>query len=97
MKRVILTFIVCGLFFFAEAGNSTLYPNPANTEFTIQAKPGKALKDVSVYNYLGVKVATTFDHTFGNSITANISAIKQGKYFVNVLYTDGTRAVLQLV
>lgn len=96
MKRVLATFILSIVISFANAGNGSIYPNPASTEFTVKVAEGKKIKSVSVYNYLGVKVATV-EYTYGIEVVANISSLKTGKYFVNLDYWDGTREVLQLV
>lgn len=96
MKRVFATIILCSLISFANAGNTTIYPNPVANEFTLSVDNGKKLKEVAVYNYLGVKV-TTVEYTFGSKVVANVSTLKSGKYFVNLNYWDGSREVLQMV
>lgn len=96
MKRVFATFILSCLISFASAGNATIYPNPVANEFTLSIEEGKKLKQVDVYNYLGVKV-TSVEYTFGTDVVANVSSLKSGKYFVNLNYWDGSREVLQMV
>lgn len=96
MKRVILIFIMMFYFSVSNAGNATVFPNPSSSEVTIKFKEHKAVNNVSIYNYLGVKVSDV-EFTFGMETVANVSDLKVGKYFVNIDYADGTREVLQMI
>tara|TARA_B110000211_G_C13999009_1_gene517561 strand:+ start:99 stop:395 length:297 start_codon:yes stop_codon:yes gene_type:complete len=96
MKRLIFTFILLGAISFAKASNTTLYPNPATTEFTVKVDKHKKIKTLNVYNYLGVKI-TSIEYTYGVELMANISNLKTGKYLVSINYWDGSREVLPMI
>jgi hypothetical protein len=96
MKRLILTFILLGAISFSNASNTTLFPNPATTKFTVKVDKDKKLKALDVYNYLGVKI-TSVEYTYGVELIANISSLKTGKYLVSINYWDGSREVLPMI
>lgn len=96
MKRLIFTFILFGTITFSKATNSTLFPNPATTEFTVKAAAGKKVKTLEVYNYLGVKIESV-EYFYGIELVANITTLKTGKYLVSISYWDGSRDVLPLI
>ena len=96
MKRLIFTFIVLFAITLAKASNTSLYPNPATTEFKVKVDNNKKIKTLDVYNYLGVKI-TSVEYTYGVELTANISTLKTGKYLVSINYMDGTREVLPMI
>lgn len=96
MKRLIFTFILLATINLSKANTSTIFPNPANSIFTVKVDSSKKLKTIDLYNYLGVKIESV-EYTFGNQLTANVSALKTGKYLVSLVYWDGSREVLSLV
>ena len=66
-----------------------IYPNPANSSFTlpISLTKGKDI-EVSIYNVLGVKVSSEkLNLSAGNHILFKPFDLKNGQYFVNI--TDG--------
>ena len=96
MKRLIFTFIVLLTINVAKASNTSLYPNPATTEFKVKVDNGKNIKVINIYNYLGVKI-TGIKYTYGVQLTADVSNLKTGKYLVSINYWDGSREVLPMV
>jgi len=96
MKRLIFTFIVLFSINIAKASNTSLYPNPASTEFKVKVDKGKKIKTLDVYNYLGVKI-TGIIYTYGLELTADVSTLKTGKYLVSINYLDGSREVLPMI
>ena len=96
MKRLIFTFIVIFSINIAKASNTSLYPNPATTEFKVKVANGKKIKALNVYNYLGVKI-TSIEYTYGLELTADVSTLKTGKYLVSINYWDGSREVLPMI
>ena len=96
MKRLIFTFIVFFAINTAKASNTSLYPNPATTEFKVKVDNGKKIKTLNVYNYLGVKI-TSIEYTYGIELTVDISTLKTGKYLVSINYWDGSREVLPMI
>ena len=96
MKRLIFTFIVLFSINIAKASNTSLYPNPATTEFKVKVANGKKIKALNVYNYLGVKI-TSIEYTYGLELTADVSTLKTGKYLVSINYWDGSREVLPMI
>ena len=73
----------------AEFKVHDIYPNPANTNFTlpISLTKGKHI-EVSIYNVLGVKVSSEqLNLSAGNHILVKHFYLNNGQYFVNI--TDG--------
>lgn len=96
MKRLIFTLIVFFAINIAKASNTSLYPNPATTEFKVKVDKGKRIKTLNVYNYLGVRI-TSIEYTYGADLTADVSTLKTGKYLVSINYWDGSREVLPMI
>jgi|TARA_B100000795_G_C22800787_1_gene441815 hypothetical protein len=96
MKRVIFIFILFITISFSKATNSTLFPNPATTEFTVKVDSGKEVKTLDVYNYLGLKIEN-IEYFHGLELVANITKLKRGRYLVSINYWDGSRDVLTLI
>ncbi len=96
MKRLIFTLIVFFAINIAKASNTSLYPNPAKTEFKVKVDKGKKIKTLDVYNYLGVRI-TSIEYTYGADLIADVSTLKTGKYLVSINYWDGSREVLPMI
>ena len=96
MKRLIFTLIVFFAINIAKASNTSLYPNPATTEFKVKVDKGKRIKTLNVYNYLGVRI-TSIKYTYSGDLTADVSTLKTGKYLVSINYWDGSREVLPMI
>jgi cyanophycinase-like exopeptidase len=65
-----------------------LYPNPTSDELTISFNNSNYLEnDISVYNYLGQKIALA-TKTIDNEIIADFSDLSNGLYFVTVFGKD---------
>ena len=77
---------------FEEVGEfkaHDIYPNPANTNFTLPLilTKGKDI-EVSIYNVLGVKVSSEkLNLSAGSHMLVKYFDLKNGQYFVNI--TDG--------
>ena len=78
-----------------EAGTTdiSVYPNPANTEFTIGLNPNQSNLELEVYDVLGNKVINTL--LTNQTSTINIEQLSNGLYFVrlvdansNIIYTQ---------
>jgi hypothetical protein len=68
----------------ALAGKVSVYPNPVNDNFTVEAE---GLQSVMVYNTLGQMV---YNQTCeGNAVTINLSNVESGFYMVKVLCNEG--------
>ncbi|MBC8884331.1 T9SS type A sorting domain-containing protein [Flavobacterium piscinae] len=61
-----------------ETSNIKMYPNPASTNFTIEAQ--EIVSNVSVYNVLGQEVVT--NNPNNNQATIDISSLQTGIYVV---------------
>ena len=63
-----------------------IYPNPANTNFTLPLNLTKDKNiEVSIYNILGVKVSSEQLHlSAGNHILVKNFDLNSGQYFVNI-------------
>lgn len=75
----------------ADAFYVNVYPNPVtdmvNIEFSVFAD---ATAEISVYNYLGESIMSqTFDPSFQNVLTLNLSAYPSGLYLVNIKTAEG--------
>jgi len=73
----------------AEFKVHDIYPNPANTNFTLPLNLTKDKNiEVSIYNILGVKVSSEqLNLSAGNHILVKNFDLNNGQYFVNI--TDG--------
>lgn len=68
----------------AMAGKVTVYPNPVNDNFTVEAE---GLQRVMVYNTLGQMV---YDQACeGDAMTINLGHVEAGFYMVKVLCNEG--------
>ncbi|WP_027136583.1 T9SS type A sorting domain-containing protein [Gaetbulibacter saemankumensis] len=79
---------------FELNNNISLYPNPAQSEFTVTVSNNTRVSNVSVYNALGSVVRNV------NKITDNtydISKLSTGLYFVKVLGEDGSSNIKRLI
>jgi Flp pilus assembly pilin Flp len=61
-----------------------IYPNPTNTQFSIQLKEEIQLEKVSIYNQLGQLVSSSTE------ITINVNNLSEGIYFVEITTDKGT-------
>lgn len=68
----------------ALAGKVTVYPNPANDNFTVEAE---GLQSVMVYNTIGQLVHSQACE--GNAANINLSNVESGIYMVKVLCNEG--------
>ncbi len=68
-----------------EAGTTdiSVYPNPANTEFTIGLNPNQSNLELEVYDVLGNKVINTL--LTNQTSTINIEQLSNGLYFVRLM------------
>jgi len=79
---------------FEEVGEfkvHDIYPNPANTSFTLPLSltKGKDI-EVSIYNVLGVKVSSEkLNLSVGNHMLVKHFDFKNGQYFVNITDDNG--------
>jgi len=62
-----------------NTSNVNLYPNPASTTLTIDAK--NSIESIAIYNILGQEVITKTP--MSNSTTMDVSNLESGLYFVN--------------
>ena len=75
----------------AEFKVHDIYPNPANTNFTlpISLTKGKHI-EVSIYNVLGVKVSSEqLNLSTGNHVIVKHFDLNNGQYFVNITDANG--------
>ena len=70
-----------------------IYPNPAQTEITIQS-PIK-IQAIEISNGLGQIISTKTVDT--KKINLNISNLSKGIYFVKILLEDGTIQIKKLI
>lgn len=94
MKRVIIGIILCCQTFLLSAGNTEVYPNPAQNNFIINSN--SQIQFIEVYNYLGTKVIAE-KFTSGNNQKINISSLAPGRYFVKVMYSNNQPEIVQLI
>lgn len=68
-----------------------IYPNPANTNFTLQINLDKGQKiTLDIYNVLGVKVSSEeLNLASGNHILVKNFDLRSGQYFVNLADKNG--------
>ncbi|MBK7819313.1 MAG: T9SS type A sorting domain-containing protein [Sphingobacteriaceae bacterium] len=69
--------------------NYSLYPNPANGEFTIKGNVENA--EVTIYSILGKKVEHSVNSKTNSSIVVNCSSLASGVYFINVKQGSETK------
>jgi len=74
-------------------GQLSVYPNPARTQVTIGLPV--TINAVTIMDITGREVMAM--EARSNSVTADISSLKQGLYFVNVKTEDGRSAVKRIV
>ena len=71
----------------------SVYPNPAKTELNISLPV--AISSVSILDMMGREVMT--NNLKSTTTKLDVSALKQGLYFVNVKAVDGRTAVKRIV
>ncbi|GAA4052056.1 hypothetical protein GCM10022409_43690 [Hymenobacter glaciei] len=77
--------------------NISVYPNPAHGFATVEIKDAKVGR-VVVLNNLGQSIGAEAKGTGQEKLTLNISALKPGMYFVQILSADGqTKIYKELV
>jgi len=75
-----------------------LSPNPARSFVRINCTDNSVkIKQVSIMSILGPDVINVTLSTPNNLIEINIAKLNQGKYFVKVVYTDGSSDIEQLI
>lgn len=75
-----------------EYGNSfEIYPNPA--ENILNIKTNDIIKEINIYNIIGVKVCSEND-IYGNNI--NIENLNRGTYFINIK-TENNEIIKQFI
>lgn len=67
-----------------EAGNVSIYPNPATDNFMVN---GEGLKHVTVYNAMGQMIYDA--ECEGSSTTINMSHVESGIYIVRIVTENG--------
>ncbi len=65
-----------------------VYPNPATTEFTINAE-GTKIKEIKIYNVLGEMLKSFDKLKITGSETIDISILPSGIYFIQVKTEQG--------
>lgn len=75
------------------SGQLSVYPNPAKTQVNIGLPV--TINSVTIMDITGREVMAM--EARSNSVTADISSLKQGLYFVNVKTEDGRSAVKRIV
>jgi len=72
-----------------------IYPNPANTNFTLPLSLAKAEGvEISIYNVLGVRVSSEqLNLSEGNHMLVKYFDLQSGQYFVNVTDDNGLTIV----
>ncbi|GAB3737593.1 hypothetical protein GCM10027594_18290 [Hymenobacter agri] len=77
--------------------NVSVYPNPAHDLATVEIKDAKVGR-VTLLNNLGQTISAEAKGTGQEKLTLNISALKPGLYFVQILSADGqTKIYKELV
>jgi hypothetical protein len=71
-----------------ETAQISMYPNPATTNFTIQAK--QEMETVSVYNLLGQEVISKFPNS--SEATIDVSSLQTGIYIVRTSISGNVSA-----
>lgn len=72
---------------------SNAYPNPANNDFTVEYKIKNAqTANIEILNILGSKVLVQEISTNDNRIKLDISTLKAGVYFYNII-VDGNKEI----
>jgi hypothetical protein len=72
-----------------------LFPNPTQNEINIEHN-NQIIKTISIYNSLGVKVLR-LAHLKSNKQTIDVSELKNGVYFVDIIFGNDTREVKKFV
>ena len=73
--------------------NITMYPNPATSVVVLQAS--QEIASIQVLNLLGQRVSSV---TVNNTTsTINVSGLKAGSYFANVLFSNGNTKNLKFI
>lgn len=67
----------------------SLYPNPSNDFIYIEVKEEIAVQSINIYSILGQMIKSVPNQNFGKNITLDVSQLKTGIYFVNLLSDIG--------
>ena len=94
MKRVLILFIVIIQSFYCFAGPNTVFPNPAQSSFSI--KSAFQIKQVEIYDFLGTKIKS-FQNKKEPTNYFKISTLSPGRYFVKVYYQTGKHEIKILI
>ncbi len=73
-----------------EAQSFSVYPNPSNGRFTIEAGENENISSWSVYNLAGQKVAQGNAQSGGQSLDINLN-LPSGLYALEIVQKDGKR------
>ena len=73
-----------------EKGGVTVYPNPANTTFSVKANT--VIKAIEVYNSIGIKIMVLKTNT-DTEIHFDTSSWTSGVYFISLQTQEGNRLV----
>ena len=71
------------------------FPNPTNDVLTINSK--NEFEYIIIHNHLGQQVLKTKNQSQNNYTTINISSLKQGTYFAEVLTKNGISSFVKFV
>lgn len=74
-----------------------IFPNPVNEVFTIENKTNEGIKSVVIYNLQGIEVERVIPKLFEPVIQINTRELKEGIYFVGVLFKNGERIIKKVV
>ena len=76
---------------FDDLKLNNIYPNPANTNFTLSISlTKKKVVEVSIYNTLGIKVSSEkLNLSAGNHMLVKNFDLQSGQYFVNIIDENG--------
>ena len=74
---------------FEKGSALSLYPNPANHTITLDLKNNNQANSIHIYNVLGQLVQSVPNQVEDTSITFDVSELKTGTYFINVISDKG--------
>jgi hypothetical protein len=74
---------------FEQGAALSPYPNPANDSITLDLKNNDQANSIDIYNVLGQLVQSVPNQTEDSSITIDVSELKTGTYFINVISDIG--------
>lgn len=81
-----------------ESSNVKMYPNPVDNILTVKNPTKQIIKKISFYSELGIELLSyQFENFFLSKESINITELKPGIYFVNIMFNDTKNEIQKIL